>query len=79
MSTAFCIDALDYALFSSNKNIGIIAQDLNTAEYLFHEKIKFVYDNLPDRLKQTVTMKTDRAREIVLSNGSRIVVDNSFR
>lgn len=79
VSTAFCIDALDYALFSSNKNIGIIAQDLNTAEYLFHEKIKFVYDNLPDRLKQTVTMKTDRAREIVLSNGSRIVVDNSFR
>ncbi len=79
-STMISIILLDCCLFEKNKNIWIIAQDLDTAESLFQDKIKFVFDNLPDFIKNYFKLKTDRTRELAFSNNwSRISVGTSFR
>jgi len=66
---------LDSCLFEQNKNIGIIAQDLDSAESLFQDKIKFARDNLPPFVKNFFRLKTDRTRELAFeNNGSRISV-----
>lgn len=71
---------LDSCLFEQNKNIGIIAQDLDSAESLFQDKIKFARDNLPPFVKNFFRLKTDRTRELAFeNNGSRISVWTSFR
>lgn len=41
--------------------------------------MKFAYDNLPDIMKQMVSVSTDNTNELSFSNGSRIQVGTSFR
>ena len=79
-STLIDIMQLDRALFTSYKNYWIIAQDINAANSIFNEKIKFAFDNIPQRLKQEFTLKTDRKWEIKFEeNVCSISVDTSFR
>jgi hypothetical protein len=71
---------LDRALFSSFKSIGIIADDRDSAELIFRDKVKFAFDNLPQWLKTQFKVKTDRKGELVFeSNSCSIAVDTSFR
>lgn len=71
---------LDKALFSSYKNIGIIADDRDSAELIFRDKVKFAFDNLPEWLRREFRVKTDRKGELVFeSNNCSIAVDTSFR
>lgn len=71
---------LDRALFSSYKNIGIIADDRDSAELIFRDKVKFAFDSLPEWLRNEFKVKTDRKGELVFeSNHCSISVDTSFR
>lgn len=59
-STLIDIMSLDKALFSSYKSMGIIADDRDSAELIFRDKVKFAFDNLPKWLKDNFKVKTDR-------------------
>ena len=79
-STFIDIMSLDKALFSSYKSMGIIADDRDSAELIFRDKVKFAFDNLPKWLKDNFKVKTDRKGELVFeSNHCSVSVDTSFR
>jgi hypothetical protein len=78
-STFILIFMLDACLFTDNTRAGVIAHSLDDAEALFRGKVKFAYDHLEPWLKERVTATTDRAGEIVFSNGSSIRVSTSMR
>lgn len=78
-TTFIDILALDCALFNANFMAGIIAHGLKEAQGIFRSKIKFPYDNLPDWLKASIFPVNDSASELVLSNGSSVVVGTSMR
>ena len=79
-STLIDIMAIDKALFSSYKSVGIIADDRDNAELIFRDKVKFAFDNLPDWLHKEFKVKTDRKGELVFENNHcAISVDTSFR
>jgi len=69
----------DDCLFNKNITTGIIAHNLEDANKIFKNKVKFVYENLPDEIKSVVKATTDRAGEMIFSNGSSISVSTSFR
>lgn len=52
---------------------------MKSARDIFKDKVKFAYDNLPDIMKQMVSVSTDNTNELSFSNGSRIQVGTSFR
>jgi hypothetical protein len=78
-TTYACIDALDNCLFNSNYDAGIIAHNLNDAEKIFTNKVKFSFDNLPDLIKALKKPNTDRSGELRFPNGSSISVSTGFR
>ncbi len=78
-TTWILIYFLDCCLFNSNHSAGVIAQDLNQAEDLFDNKVKFAYDNLPIWIKSSIKCISDNAKELKFNNGSSIVVGTSLR
>jgi hypothetical protein len=50
---------IDDVLFSSYISAGIIADDRDSSEMIFRNKVKFAYDNLPEWLKLNFKVKTD--------------------
>ena len=67
-STIVQIDYLDDALFNKNFNIGIIAQDVPTAQLIRKDKIEFALDNLPDDIKGYWKYDKSNSKEIILDN-----------
>lgn len=63
-STAEQIDDFDNAFWQKNWNVGIIADSESTALAIFRDKIMVLRENLPDFLKTTVDVKTERANEL---------------
>ena len=78
-STLIQIMGLDTCLFHANTNMGVIAQSLPTAKRIFQEKVRDVYDRLPDQLKAAIPAQQDAAQEMAFGNKSRIWVDTSLR
>lgn len=78
-STFIDLLILDTCLFNPNVKAGIIAHHKDDANAIFEEKIKFPYENLNPVIRTGVSATTDRAGEIVFSNGSSIRVSTSFR
>lgn len=78
-STYIDITLLDRALFEPNLRVGVIAQGLDEANDLFENKIRVAYDNLPEWLRSSIPMRTDRAGEMRFGHGSALSVGNSFR
>lgn len=80
-TTLICLMWLDFALFSKEPvRCGIIAQDRETAESLFKDKVKFAYDHLPDELRELMPLAKDSASELRFAhNGSAIRVATSVR
>lgn len=70
---------LDYALFTPNVRCGIIAQDRETAEAIFRDKVKFAYDSLPEEVRAAIPLTKNTATELVFGNGSSIKVATSVR
>jgi hypothetical protein len=80
ITTDICILYLDYCLFTPNIRAGIIAHTRDDAEIFFNDKIKYAYDNLPDRVKKDMVPADSRsARELSFGNNSAIRVGTSLR
>jgi len=69
---------LDFAMFTPNLNIGVIAHTDDAAKKIF-KKIKFAYDRLPKALRDANPLTTCSVREMVFKNGSTITVGTSMR
>lgn len=79
-STLLCVMALDHALWNAEQNVVIIAHDLNSAEELFRDKIRFAYDRLPDALRSLFTLEKETQSQLIFHhNGSSIRVVTSAR
>jgi len=78
-STLIQIIGLDTALFQDNSDVGIIAQDIPTAQDIFDSKIKLAYDNLPDAIKEKYSVVSSTTTSMEFSNGSKVRVGTSMR
>lgn len=80
-TTLIAILWLDTALFSKDPiRCGIIAQDRETAEAIFRDKVKFAYDNLESTLREAMPLKSENKSELLWAhNGSSIRVATSVR
>lgn len=72
-TTLIAIIWLDHALFNANVKCGIIAQDRETAESIFSEKVKFAYDNLPEALRAEMPMESCTKSQIVFGHNKSII------
>lgn len=79
-TTLIAIAWLDHALFNANVRCGIIAQDRDTAEAIFRDKVKFAYDNLPEELREAMPLENCTKSEMLFAhNNSSIRVATSVR
>lgn len=79
-TTLIAILWLDHALFNSDQRCGIIAQDLEAAEVIFRDKVKFAYENLPEQIRERFPLVKDSASELLFAhNNSSIRVATSMR
>jgi hypothetical protein len=79
-STLVAIMWLDHALFEPNQRCGIVAQDRETAESIFRDKVKFAYDNLPAAMREVMPLAKDSASELLFAhNNSSLRVATSLR
>jgi hypothetical protein len=70
---------LDACVFNSGIRAGTIAHTLPDAQVIFRDKVRFPYDNLPDRIKELVPARNDNTTELLLANNSGIRVGVSLR
>ena len=78
-STLIEILGLDTCLFHPHTNMGVIAQDIDTAKDIFNQKLREVYGRLPEALRNRITATQDAAQQMTFSNGSQIRVGTSLR
>jgi hypothetical protein len=80
-TTLIAILWLDTALFSKSPiRCGIVAQDRDTAEVIFRDKVKFAYERLPEFLRKEMPLATENKSELLWAhNGSSIRVATSYR
>lgn len=78
-STFIQIFYLDCAIFNSNENVFIIAQDKDAASAIMETKIKFAYNNLPAEIKEIRKVVKSNSDEFLLNNNSKITVTVSAR
>lgn len=79
-TTLVAIMWLDHALFVPDSRCGIVAQDRETAEAIFRDKVKFAYENLPPELKERMPLKRETTAELLFThNNSSIRVATSVR
>lgn len=78
-TTLIDIMALDTCLFHAETQAGIIAHAIPASEKIFEEKIRKVYERLPEGLRSRVGAKQNAAHALTFSNGSGIRVDTSHR
>lgn len=77
VTTAYCINWLDGAMFSKNTKIGIVAHTKHDAAKIFREKIAYPYDTLPPALQSPLKSRTQS--EFKFENGSEISIGVSYR
>lgn len=79
-TTLIAILWLDHALFNANQRCGIIAQDRETAESIFRDKVKFAYEKLPEEIRERFPLARDSTKELLFAhNNSSIRVATSVR
>lgn len=78
-STLIELLGLDTALFQPGSDVGVIAQDLDTARKIFDGVFKLAYDNLPDVIKQMVGVVSNTTTSMKFTNGSGVRVGTSMR
>lgn len=79
-TTFICIFLLDYALFNSNKQIGIIGPTQTDTSVIFR-KVKIAWDNFSPAIKEFLRLKTlgDSKVEYEFTNGSVMRISTSLR
>lgn len=70
---------LDACVFNSNIRAGTIAHNIDSAKDIFRDKVKFPYSQLPEQIRQQVSIRSDNATEMLLSNNSALSIDTSHR
>jgi hypothetical protein len=78
-TTLMCLIGLDEALFLENHNVAIIAHTRDDANKIFDSKVKYPYDNLPDKIKERRPAINDRAGMLKFEHNSSIGVATSAR
>lgn len=78
-STLIQLMGLDTALFLPGSDVGVIAQDLPTAQEIFESKIKLAYDNLPPIIQEMVPVVSKTTTSIKFANGSGVRIGTSMR
>lgn len=78
-TTLSCVMQLDACLFTPNTRAAVIAHRLDDAKVIFRDKVKFVYDNLPEVLRERIPATQDSADTLTLSNNSSFRVSTSVR
>lgn len=72
ITTFVCLLFLDACLFTPNMRAGIIAHKLADAKKIFHDKIKYAYEHLPENVKAMTGLEKDDAQEYIFTNNSGI-------
>ena len=65
ISTAIQLFLLDTAMFSPNVRAIVIAQDIEKAQAIFRDVIKFAYDNLPEVLKVHIELESSPSKSAI--------------
>ena len=78
-TTVCCIAYLDDCLFKPNVKAAVIAHKLQDAGEIFRDKVRGVYNDLPDDLKKAIPVIRDNESTLEFANGSSIHVTNSTR
>ena len=79
-TTLIAIMWLDHALFNGNQRCGIIAQDRDTAESIFRDKVVFAYDHLPEEIRERFPLARASTKELLFGhNNSSFRVATSMR
>jgi hypothetical protein len=78
-STLIQLLGLDTALFQPGSDVGVIAQDLETAQDIFQSKIALGYDKLPAEVRAIVPEISRTKTSIEFANGSKVRVGTSMR
>ena len=78
-TTLIDIIALDQTLFNENFTAVIICDSIPNAEKIFRNKVRRVYDKLPELVKQLCPIKRETTSELIFANGSSISVTTSAR
>ena len=65
ISTAIQLLMLDTAMFSPNVRGVIIAQDIDKAQAIFRDVIKFSYDSLPEVLKSHIELESSPSKSTI--------------
>lgn len=79
LTTACCILFLDDCLFTSDVRAAVIAHKLDDAKIIFRDKVRNVYLNMPDRIRERIPLVNDAADQLTFGNGSSIRVSTSTR
>lgn len=79
-TTLIAIMWLDHALWNANQRCGMIAQDRETAEAIFRDKVVFAYDHLPEEIRERFPLARASTKELLFAhNNSSIRVATSVR
>lgn len=79
-TTLIAILWLDHALWNANQRCGMIAQDRETAEAIFRDKVVFAYDHLPEEIRERFPLARASTKELLFAhNNSSIRVATSVR
>ncbi|MFD2297755.1 terminase [Paracidovorax citrulli] len=79
-TTLIALMWLDHALFNGNQRCGMIAQDRETAEAIFRDKVVFAYDHLPEEIRQRFPLARASTKELLFAhNNSSLRVATSVR
>ena len=79
-TTLIAILWLDHALFNGYQRCGMIAQDRETAEAIFRDKVVFAYDHLPEEIRERFPLARASTKELLFAhNNSSIRVATSVR
>jgi len=78
-STFVQLYMLDAVLWNSHLAGGVIAQDKESAEDIFTNKVRFAFDRLPQAIQAHLSPSQDSVRKLTFSNGSSLTVGTSMR
>lgn len=79
-TTLIAIMWLDHALWNANQRCGMIAQDRETAEAIFRDKVVFAYDHMPEEIRDRFPLARASTKEILFAhNNSSLRVATSVR
>lgn len=79
-TTLIAIMWLDHALWNANQRCGMIAQDRETAEAIFRDKVVFAYDHMPEEIRERFPLARASTKELLFGhNNSSLRVATSVR